>query len=76
MDTLKLRFFLNTNAGIMANMPLDWWDSVNNHMNVVPHKDCVYIEVEGDKDVVIMWLLNLGRDGRYRYITYDQFQKL
>jgi hypothetical protein len=71
MDVLELSFNLNTRSGIMANMPLQWYDSEDNHLAVIErtgHDGYISINVTGSKDVILKWLFNLAQDGRYKLV--------
>lgn len=72
MANLKLTIYLNTRAGIMLNMPLTWYDDEANHIAVVEKSGCVSIHLDGDRDSILEWLFNLGKDGRYKLIFPDR----
>lgn len=73
MRRIKCTFYLNTNAGIGANLPIHEWFSGDNHYNVIEHRNCVTIEVDAELDVFFKWIFNLAKDGRYKIIGQSEF---
>lgn len=72
---LEFTFYLNTNFGIMANMPTRWWDREENRCECIEKNGFVSIFVFGHKDIVLEWLFNLAQDGRYKLVFPDQLNK-
>jgi hypothetical protein len=65
-EILELSFEINTRRGIGINLPVEWWDSDENNYSVIERESGqVTINVKAHKVVILKWLFNLGKDGRY-----------